>query len=81
FRPQDLNYWASASKIMAIETAFASIETAMKTLGGYSYTEEANVFRNLLGILSYLVGAEGSQNIMRYIVAREVIGRDYVKGE
>jgi len=79
FKPQDLNYWASSSKIMAIETAFQAIETAMKTYGGYSYTEEANVFRNLLGVLSYLVGAEGSQNIMRYIVARELIGREYVK--
>jgi len=31
-------------------------------------------------VLSYFVGAEGTQNIMRYIVARELIGKDYLKG-
>ncbi|MEB2792666.1 MAG: acyl-CoA/acyl-ACP dehydrogenase [Caldisphaeraceae archaeon] len=79
YRPHDLNYWASIAKIMAVETAFNSAEVAMKTYGAYSYTEEADLFRNMLGVLSYYVGAEGSQNIMRYIVARELIGREYVK--
>ncbi len=79
-RPHDLDFWASAAKIEAVEIAFKAAEVAMKTYGAFAFTEEANVFRNLLGVLSYLVGAEGTQNIMRYIVARELIGRDYVKG-
>ena len=79
-RPHDLDYWAAAAKMMAVETALTAAEVLMKTYGALSYTEEANVFRNLLGVLSYYVGAEGTQNIMRYIVARELIGRDYVKG-
>ncbi|MGC9072508.1 MAG: acyl-CoA dehydrogenase family protein [Acidilobus sp.] len=78
-RPHDLDFWASAAKIEAVETALAAAEVAMKTYGAFSYTEEANVFRNLLGVLSYYVGAEGTQNIMRYIVARELIGKDYVR--
>ncbi|MCG2881904.1 MAG: acyl-CoA dehydrogenase family protein [Acidilobus sp.] len=79
-RPHDLDYWAAAAKMVAVETALTAAEVLMKTYGALSYTEEANVFRNLLGVLSYYVGAEGTQNIMRYIVARELIGRDYVKG-
>ena len=79
-RPHDLNFYAAAAKIKAVETAKAVFENLMKTYGAFSYTEEAEVFRGLLGVLSYLVGAEGAQNIMRYIVAREVIGREYVKG-
>ena len=79
-RPHDLDYWAAAAKIESVETAFRAAEVLMKTYGALAYTEEANVFRNFLGVLSYLVGAEGSQNIMRYIVARELIGREYVKG-
>jgi acyl-CoA dehydrogenase len=79
-RPHDLDYWAAAAKMEAVETALTAAEVMMKTYGALSYTEEANVFRNLLGVLSYYVGAEGTQNIMRYIVARELIGRDYVKG-
>lgn len=79
-RPHDLDYWAAAAKMMAVETALTAAEVLMRTYGALSYTEEANVFRNLLGVLSYYVGAEGTQNIMRYIVARELIGRDYVKG-
>ncbi|MGC9210146.1 MAG: acyl-CoA dehydrogenase family protein [Acidilobus sp.] len=79
-RPHDLDFWASAAKMEAVETALMAAEVAMKTYGAFSYTEEANVFRNLLGVLSYFVGAEGTQNIMRYIVAREIIGKEYVKG-
>lgn len=79
-KPQDLNFYAAAAKIKSVEVAKNILENLMKVYGAFSYTVEANVFRSLLGVLSYLVGAEGAQNIMRYIVAREVIGREYVKG-
>ena len=78
-KPGDLAFYAAASKMKAVEVAFKAAETAMKTLGALSYTKESKVHRAFLGILSYLVGAEGTQNIMRYIVAREVIGKEYVK--
>ncbi len=80
FKPQDLNFYAAAAKIKSVEVAKSILENLMKAYGAFSYTVEANVYRSLLGVLSYLVGAEGAQNIMRYIVAREVIGREYVKG-
>jgi acyl-CoA dehydrogenase len=78
-KPGDLAFYAAASKIKAVEVTLKILETAMKTIGGLSYIKESKVSRGLLGVLSYLVGAEGAQNIMRYIVARELIGKDYVK--
>jgi acyl-CoA dehydrogenase len=79
-RPHDLNFPAAAAKIAAVETAEEAFKVLMKTMAAFSYTEEANVYRAMLGQLSYYVGAEGTQNIMRYIVAREIIGREYVRG-
>lgn len=76
----ELNRLSAASKLKAVEAAVKAFETAMKTLGGISFVKETNLHRGLLGSLSYLVGAEGTQNIMRYIVARELIGREYLKG-
>ncbi len=76
---EELNIYSASAKIKAVETAVNVFQTVMKTYGGISYTKEVDIHRGLLGSLSYLVGAEGTQNIMRYIVARDLIGREYVK--
>jgi len=55
-------------------------EELMKWYGAYGYTKECNAFRGWLGTFSYTIGAEGAQNIMRIIIARDVIGREYVRG-
>ncbi|MCX8195788.1 MAG: acyl-CoA/acyl-ACP dehydrogenase [Acidilobaceae archaeon] len=78
-KPIDLAYYAAAAKMKAVETAFKAFEVAMKTLGGLSYIKETKLYRGLLGMMSYMVGAEGAHNIMKYIVARELIGKEYVK--
>ncbi len=79
YKPRDLGTASASAKIAAVEAAFKTYETAMKTFGALAYTKEIDVFRGLLGVISYLAGAEGAQNIMRYIVARELIGKEYVK--
>ena len=78
-KPKDLNFFSASAKLKAVETSFKAFEVAMKTYGANSYVKETNIARGFLGVLSYLVGAEGAQNIMKYIIAREVIGREYVK--
>ncbi len=80
YKPRDLGMASASAKIAAVEAAFKTYETAMKTFGALAYTKEIDVFRGLLGVISYLAGAEGAQNIMRYIVARELLGKEYVKG-
>ncbi|MFN4045802.1 MAG: acyl-CoA dehydrogenase, partial [Acidilobaceae archaeon] len=78
-KPRDLAFYSAASKIKAVETSFKTYETAMKTLGALSYTKEGKLSRGFLGMLSYMTGAEGAQNIMKYIVASELIGREHVR--
>ncbi len=79
-KPKDLSFYSASAKLKAVKTGFKAFETLMVTYGANSYVKETNVARGFLGVLSYLVGAEGAQNIMRYIIAREVIGREYIKG-
>jgi len=79
-KPKDLSFWSASAKLKAVETGYKAFETLMKTYGANSYVKETNVARGFLGVLSYVVGAEGAQNIMKYIIAREVIGKEYVKG-
>lgn len=50
----------------------------MKWFGGASYFKDTNVARALLGILSYYAGAEGAENILKLIIARNKIGKEYV---
>lgn len=78
-RPKDLSFYSASAKLKAVRTGFKAFQTLMVVYGANSYVKETNVARGFLGVLSYLVGAEGAQNIMKYIIAREVIGREYVK--
>ncbi|MCS7126686.1 MAG: acyl-CoA/acyl-ACP dehydrogenase [Aigarchaeota archaeon] len=80
WREQDLNVPVALCKMKAPEATGKIYEELMKWYGAYAYTKDCNAFRGWIGTLSYLVGAEGAQNIMRIIIARDIIGREYVKG-
>lgn len=79
FKPKDLNVPSAIAKMWAPETAVEIAAEAMKWLGAYSYTKECPVHRAMLGLTTYVVGAEGAQNIMRHIIARDTLGSEYVK--
>lgn len=64
------------AKMLAVEAAVDTGLEVMKWFGGMSYFRETPIARALLGILSYYVGAEGTQNVMRLIIARELIGKE-----
>ena len=74
-----MNFYSASAKLKAVQTSFKVLSLAMELYGAASYVKETNISRSFLGALSYYVGAEGAQNIMRYIIAREVIGREYIK--
>ncbi len=78
FKPKDLNVPVALAKNYGPETCVDLAEEVMKWYGAYAYTKEAPIFRAWLGPFSYVIGAEGAQNIMKYIIARDIIGRDYV---
>ncbi len=78
FKPRDLDVPVALAKMKGPETATKIYEEVLKWFGAYGYTKESNVYRGWLGTFSYTIGAEGSQNIMRYIIAREIIGKEFV---
>ncbi len=77
--PKDLNVPVALAKMWAPETAVDVAEEVMKWHGAFAYTKECPVYRAWLGLFSYVIGAEGAQNIMRYIIARDLIGSKYVR--
>ncbi len=72
---EELNKAVAAAKLTAPAVAFDIIKDVMIWHGAYGYTREAGLERGLRGVTSYLVGAEGAQNIMRLIIAKEILGK------
>lgn len=72
----DIATAGAMAKMLAVEAAVDTGLEVMKWFGGMSYFRETPIARSLLGLLSYYVGAEGTQNIMRLIIARELIGKE-----
>jgi acyl-CoA dehydrogenase len=74
---KDVALAAAAAKLRAPELAAEICCEVMKWHGGMAYFKEVPVYRAWEGVMSYIVGAEGSQNIMKYIIARNIIGEEY----
>ncbi|HTT26160.1 MAG TPA: acyl-CoA dehydrogenase, partial [Thermoplasmata archaeon] len=68
----------AAVKLTAPPLAFEAVKRVMMWYGAAGYTKEVGLERALRGVMSYLVGAEGGLNIMRIIIGRELLGREFV---
>ena len=78
FSLSEINEAVAKAKLEAVPAAFKTIRDVMEWHGAYGYTKEAGLEMGLRGITSYLVGAEGSQNVMKLIIAREILGEEYL---
>ncbi len=65
-------------KLTAPQIAFECVKRVMMWFGAAGYTKDAGLELGLRGIMSYLVGAEGGLNIMRIILGRELLGKEFV---
>ena len=65
-------------KLNAPPIAFESVKRVMMWFGAAGYTKDVGLEMGFRGITSYLVGAEGGLNIMRIILARELLGREFL---
>jgi acyl-CoA dehydrogenase len=65
-------------KLTAPPLAFECVKRVMTWYGAAGYTTEAGLELGLRGIMSYVVGAEGGLNIMRIILGRELLGKEFV---
>ncbi len=68
----------AAVKLTAPPLAFECVKRVMMWFGAAGYTTDVGLERGLRGIMSYLVGAEGGLNIMRIILGRELLGREFL---
>ncbi|GAB6273531.1 MAG: acyl-CoA dehydrogenase family protein [Peptococcaceae bacterium] len=67
----------ASAKLLAPVTAFEAINDAIQWFGAFGYTTECSLELALKGVRSYF-WAEGSLEVMKIIVARELLGKDYI---
>lgn len=65
------------AKMLAPQWAFETINDVLQWYGAYGYTTECPIEAGLRGARSYM-WAEGSNEIMKIIVARELLGKEFV---
>ncbi len=65
-------------KLTAPQIAFESVKRVMMWFGAAGYTKDVGLELGFRGIMSYLVGAEGGLNIMRIILGRELLGKEFL---
>jgi acyl-CoA dehydrogenase len=65
-------------KLTAPPIALECVKRVMMWHGAAGYTKELGLELGLRGIMSYVVGAEGGLNIMRLILARELLGKEFL---
>jgi acyl-CoA dehydrogenase len=65
-------------KLTAPQVAFECVKRVMMWHGAAGYTKDVGLELGFRGIMSYLVGAEGGLNIMRIILGRELLGKEFV---
>ncbi len=78
FSPLEVAKMISACKLKTPHFAFEVFKHVLLWFGAYGYTKECPIEMGLRGILSYCAGAEGTTNIQRIVIARELLGKDYV---
>jgi acyl-CoA dehydrogenase len=74
----DVALAAAMSKLRAPIYAFGVFNEVADWLGAMGYTKEYPVEMGIRGVRSYSIGAEGTMNIMRVIIARELLGKEFL---
>jgi acyl-CoA dehydrogenase len=78
FSALEVSHMIAACKLIAPPFAFDVFKHTMLWHGAYGYSKECPLEMGLRGIMSYCVGAEGTSNIQRIVIARELLGKDYI---
>jgi acyl-CoA dehydrogenase len=77
FKHKEVALVAAMAKLRAPVMAFETFNEVANWLGAMGYTKEYPIEMGIRGVRSYSIGAEGAMNIMRIIIARELIGAEY----
>jgi acyl-CoA dehydrogenase len=69
---------ASLAKLRAPILGFQIMNEVADWFGAMAYTKECPVEMGIRAIRSYSIGAEGGMNILRIIIARELLGAEFL---
>lgn len=78
FTPLEVAKWISMIKWKGPSLALDAARKAMLWFGAAGYTKDYLLEAAWRGIMSYVVGAEGGMNIQKLVVARELLGKEYI---
>ena len=78
FSHHDVALLAAMTKLRAPIYAFDVMNEVADWLGAIGYTKEYPIEMGIRGVRSYSIGAEGTMNIMRIIIARELLGKEFL---
>ena len=78
FSPLEVAQYISACKLLVPMFAFEVFKHTMLWMGAFGYTKECPLEMGLRGVMSYCIGAEGAMNIQRIVIARELLGKEYI---
>lgn len=78
FTPFDVTKAAAMAKLRAPIQAFDTLNEVSNWFGALAYTKEHPIEMGVRGVRSYSIGAEGAQNIMRLVIARELLGSGFL---
>jgi len=78
FSHHDVSLAAAMSKLRAPIHAFEVMNEVADWLGATGYTKEYPIEMGIRGVRSYSIGAEGTMNIMRIIIGRELLGKEFL---
>jgi acyl-CoA dehydrogenase len=74
----DVAIAAAISKLRAPIYAFSVMNEVADWVGALGYTKEYPIEMAIRGVRSYSIGAEGTMNIMRIIIGRELLGKEFL---
>jgi len=78
FTPREVAKYIAAVKLKATKLAFRVFEKVLLWTGAWGYTKDCPLEMGLRGVMSYYIGAEGTTNIQRLIIVRELLGKEYI---
>jgi len=74
----DIALSAALAKLRAPRVGFGIMNEVADWFGAMAYTKECPVEMGIRAIRSYSIGAEGTSNIMRLIITRELLGAEFL---
>jgi len=78
FTHHDVALSAAMCKLRAPLYTFDLMNEVADWFGALAYTKECPIEMGIRGVRSYSIGAEGTMNIMRIIIARELLGKNFL---